>query len=136
MAKKPTVAARKTLRKLFPSARLRRLARETGAVKRKGKLDIVAFFWTLVLGFGLGRQRTIAGLRRAYVKNVGHTIEESSFHDRFTPDLVKMLKHAVSEALEQSLGAGRALRGRLMGFRDVIMTDSTVLRLHDLLENH
>jgi len=133
MAKKPTVPLRRTLRKLFNSTHLQSLARETGAVVRQRKTDIVALFWTLVLGFGVGRTRTIAGLRRSYSKSAGQTLVPSSFHDRFTPGLVKMLKQAAAEALGRNLGVGRALRGHLAAFRDVILTDSTVIRLHDLL---
>lgn len=132
---KTTVPIRKTIRKLFPTAHLNRLARATGAVVRQRKVKIAEFFWTLVLGFGVGRERTIAGLRREYEKTSGQNIEESSFYDRFTPGLVRMLKQAVGHALGQSLGVGRALRGHLEAFRDVIMTDSTVIRLHDLLED-
>ncbi len=132
---KTTVPIRKTIRKLFPTTRIELLARKTGAVVRQRKVKIADFFWTLVLGFGIGRTRTIAGLRREYEKTSGQSIEESSFYDRFTPGLVRMLKQSVSHALEQSLGVGRALRGHLEAFRDVIMTDSTVIRLHDLLEN-
>jgi putative transposase len=131
---KTTVPIRKTIRKLFPTTHIECLARETGAVVRQRKVKIADFFWTLVLGFGVGRKRTIAGLRRQYEKTSGQSIEESSFYDRFTPGLVKMLKQCVAHALEQSLGVGRALDGHLETFRDVIMTDSTVIRLHDLLE--
>ena len=134
MARKSNVAIRRILRKLFPSTRLEELARETGAVVRERKVKIVEFFWTLVLGFGLGRKRTLSGLRRSYEKTTGQTIEESSFFDRFTPAMVMMLKHCVSDALSKSLGVGRRLRGHLAAFRDVLMTDSTVIRLHDLLE--
>jgi IS4 transposase len=134
MAKTPTVTLRATLRKLFSPSHLQALARKTGAVIRQRKVNISALFWTLVLGFGVGRTRTIAGLRRSYEKNAGQTIEESSFFDRFTVGLVKMLKHAAAEALANNLGFGRALRGHLATFQDVIMTDSTVIRLHSLLE--
>jgi len=134
MARKPTFSPRATLRKLFPKARLERLAKEAGAVIRMRKVKVDALFWTLVLGFGIGRVRTIAGLRRAYEKTTGQRIEESSFYGRFTPGLVKMLKLAAADALEMSLGVGRALKGHLASFRDVILTDSTVIRLHDLLQ--
>lgn len=88
MARPGTLSPREVLRKLFPSAALDRLARETGAVQRKRKVKIVALFWTLVLGFGIGRERTLAGLRRAYEKTTGQRIEESSFYKRFSPGLV------------------------------------------------
>ena len=134
MARPRTLSPRAILRKLFPSGALERLARETGAVERKRKVKIDALFWTVVLGFGTGRKRTLAGLRRAYEKTTGQRVEESSFYNRFTPGLVRMLKHAAAEAFVQSLGVGRALQGHLAAFRDVILTDSTVVRLHDFLE--
>jgi len=133
MARSRRIPLRETLRKLFPKTMVAALARASGAVKRLRKVDPVALFWTVVLGFGVGRTRTLAGLRRAYEKSTGQSLEESSFYDRFTAEFAKMLKLAVAEALEVSLGVDRALRGTLAGFRDVILTDSTVVRLHELL---
>jgi len=133
MARTKRIPLRETLRKLFPVAMIATLARTSGAVQRLRKVNPVALFWTVVLGFGVGRERTLAGLRRAYEKSTGQSIEESSFYDRFTVEFAKMLKLAVAEALEISLGVDRALRGPLAAFRDVILTDSTVVRLHELL---
>jgi IS4 transposase len=133
MAKRQPIPIRPTLRKLFPTALLTSLARATGAVERLRKVDPVDLFWTVVLGFGVGRERTLAGLRRAYEKSTGQRIEESSFYDRFTREFAAMLKQAVALAIEDTLGVGRALRGPLATFRDVLLTDSTVVRLHDLL---
>jgi putative transposase len=133
MAGHKRIAIRETLHKLFPTSRLRELARSSAAVQRRRKVDPAALFWTVVLGFGIGRERTLAGLRRAYEKTTGQRIEESSFYDRLTAGFAKMLKLAVAEALELSLGVNRALRGPLAAFRDVLVTDSTVVRLHELL---
>jgi len=133
MTPKTPIPIHHVLRKLFPTAFLVELASTTGAVKRVRQINIVDFFWTLVLGFGLGRQRTLANLRRAYEKTTGETIEESSFYDRFNAGLVAMLKAASVHALDASVGLGRALRGPLASFRDVLLTDSTVVRLHDML---
>jgi len=134
MARSRRIPLRETLRKLFPAASIMALARASGAVQRLRKVDPVTLFWTVVLGFGGGRVRTLAGLRRAYEKSTGRRIEESSFYDRFTDGFAKMLRLAVGEALEVSLGVDRALRGPLAAFRDVILTDSTVVRLHELLQ--
>jgi putative transposase len=133
MARAKSIPIRQALRKLFPAAFLVALARASGAVKRIRQVKPTDLFWVLVLGFGTGPDRSLAALRRAYEKATGHTIEESSFYDRFNDGLVKMFKSAVGHALEQSLGVGRALRGPLATFRDVLLTDSTVIRLHDLL---
>lgn len=133
MARRRAIPIRETLRKLFPTVFLVQLARATEAVKRMRRVHPADLFWTLVLGFGVGRERTLAGLRRAYEKSTGQTIEESSFYGRFTPGLVAMLKQAAHRAFAEMTGAGRPLRGPLAAFRDVLLTDSTVIRLHDLL---
>lgn len=133
MAKRQPIPIRHVLHKLFPPKVLTALARTSGAVRRRRKVDPVELFWTVVLGFGIGRERSIAGLRRAYQKSTGQEIEESSFYDRFTPAFAAMLKQAVAIAIDRTLGIGRELRGPLAAFRDVVLTDSTVVRLHDLL---
>lgn len=133
MARGSDIPIRRALRKLFPSSWIVSEARATGAFRRLRRVDPAAFFWSLVLGFGAGRTRSLTGLRRSYERTTGTTIEESSFYDRFNEGLVALLKRAVAKALEHSLGAGRALRGPLAAFRDVLITDSTVIRLHDML---
>lgn len=133
MTRSRLIPIRETLCKLFPPAFLHQLARATGAVKRQRRVDPKDLFWAVVLGFGVARERTLAGLRRGYEKCTGQKIEESSFYGRFNVGFAAMLKAAVGHALENLEGVGRGLRGPLEGFRDVIMTDSTVIRLHDFL---
>jgi IS4 transposase len=120
--------------KMFPPSLLERLARDSGAVVRRRKVAPHALFWTVVFGFGVGRKRTIAGLRRSYEKATGQTIEESSFYNRFSEGFARMLRAAVALALDSLPGIGRALRGPLAAFRDLVVTDSTVMRLRDLLQ--
>lgn len=134
MANSKHVPVRATLHKLFPAEFLTALAKSTGAMVRQRKIGPVELFWTVVLGFGLGRQRSLAGLRRAFEKSTGTTVEESSFYDRFNAGFAKMLKQAAAYALDHGVGGRRALQGQLAGFRDVVLTDSTVVRLHDLLK--
>ena len=133
MARPKRVAIRATLRKLFPGSKLREWAREQGAVERLRKVDPAALFWSVVLGFGDGRKRTLAGLRRAYEKATRQTIEESSFYTRFNGGFVKLLRSALDHALREAVGIGRKLTGPLAAFRDLVLTDGTVVRLHDLL---
>lgn len=133
MATAKSIDTRRTLRKLFSGRRLRAMAVETGAVVRQRKVDPVALFWSVVLGFGVGRTRSISGLRRAYERATGQCLEESSFYNRFNAGFVAMLERALLHALEHDVGIGRKLRGHLSRFVDVLVTDATVLRLHDLL---
>ena len=60
---------------LFPSPWLKEQARQTGMVKRERKINPVAFFWTLLLGFGIGKERDLASLRRAYESATGTILE-------------------------------------------------------------
>ena len=134
MARTKSIEFRARLVKLFPSGGLGKLARECGAVVRLRKVDPADLFWTVVLGFGLGRVRTLAGLRRSYEKATGTTIEESSFYNRFNAGFARMLRAAVARVIDTLPGMGRALEGPLAAFRDLVVTDSTVVRLRDLLE--
>ena len=60
-----------SLTSVLPRRRIRDLARQLGVVRRRRKLDIVAFVYSLVLGFGDGDRRTLSGLRRAYLRATG-----------------------------------------------------------------
>ena len=85
----------KSLVTLFPKEWIRKTASETDFIKRQRKVDPVVFLWSLILGFGVGLQRTLADLRRAYETQAGHQIVPSAYYDRFTPELVKFLKRCV-----------------------------------------
>ena len=124
---------RAAIRKTLPETTVNSLARQTGAVKRQGKVQIYDLVCTLVLGFGSGDKRTLAALRRSYELTAGHTIEESAFYKRFTPELVALMKGLLVHAFAQLQGVGRLLQGPLAQFRDILLTDSTVVRLHHLL---
>ena len=134
MARTKSIGIRKTLARLLPRRQLQRLADEAGLTKRKRKVRVHALFWTLVLGFGSGRERTIAGLRRAYQKATGCQLVPSAFYDRFTPALVRLLRAVATLLLGQMAEPARKLAGPLAAFRDLVLTDSTVIRLHDLLK--
>jgi putative transposase len=133
VARTQSIQIRETLNRLVPPQRLGRLAREHGAVIRHRRIGAVPFFWTLVLGFAADRTRTLAGFRRAFEVATGRTVVPSAFYDRFTPGLVRMLRAVIGEVVEK-LGDGNAcLRGTLSGFKDVLMSDSTLIRLHRML---
>lgn len=134
MARTPSIDVRGELSSLVPAARLKELAQETGAVKRQRKVKIVDLFWTLVLGFGTGKEKTFAGLRRLYQAAARQRIVASAFWDRFTPELARFVKRVAEEGMAKVCEASTELQGHLEGFRDLIVTDSTVLRLHALLE--
>jgi hypothetical protein len=133
MPRTHSVSIRRTLRKLLPQQAVSEAAKASGAFRRQRKIDPYALVWTLILGFSAGKVRTLASLRRVYQRVTGTTLEESSFYDRFTPALVKMLKVLLVRVIDLSWGIGRQASGRLRQFRDVLIADSTVIRLHNLL---
>lgn len=133
MADRQSTRLRETLKGLFSNQRLNALARTSGFVKRERKVKPVPFFWTLVLGFGVGSSRSISGLRRAYQRSTGTTLVPSAFYDRFTTGLVDFLKATVEHALGEFRLAFQHLGDRLDTLTDVMITDSTVIKLHNAL---
>jgi IS4 transposase len=111
------------------------MAKESGALQRRRKVDMVAFFWVLLLGFGASKQRTLASLRRAFGRATGKTLVPSAFYDRFTPALAKLMKRVLLHVLEKAGLPKRRFSGCLAAFKDVLAADSTVIRLHDLLQS-
>jgi putative transposase len=133
MPRTARLSIRRTLRKLLSEEVVHEAARASGAFQRVRKIDPFAFTWTLLLGSLSGRVRRLSELRRTFERVARVTIEESSFYDRFTPELSSMLSRLLERVLSDALGCGRATRGRLAAFADIMLADSTVVRLHRLL---
>jgi IS4 transposase len=119
---------------LFPSEWLRNKAKETGLIKRERKIDPVIIFWVLAIGYGTFLQRTLAGLKRNYETASNRILSDSSWYYRFTPELVAFLRECVARGLEYlAQEPSRTLSERLSPFKDVLIQDSTIVRLHDKL---
>jgi putative transposase len=124
----------KELTTMFESKWIRANARESGLVERERKIDPVIMFWSLAIGYGTQLCRTLAELKREYEVRGKISISDSSWHDRFTPELVKFLKMCVIHGIEHmSQEPSRILGKRLDSFRDVMIQDSTIIRLHESL---
>lgn len=133
MARGKSTPLRQALSRMFPKAKLERLAREMGVVQRQRQVEAAALFWVLVLAVEGGCRRTLAQLRRAYEKTTGTHLAASSFYDRFTPALARFLKALMEEALSQVGELAQGSRMALESIRQVLCVDSTVVRLHDAL---
>ena len=134
MAREKSIGVRSVLTRLFPTRKLERLARETGAVIRKRKVVIREFFLSVVLGFGAGTKRTIAGMRRAFGLATGKRVSRSAFYKRFTPGFVRFLKEIAGQSMDAIAKTEGKLKGVWRAFKDVIITDASVIRLHELLK--
>ena len=124
----------KDLCKLFPKEWLRNAAKETGLIKRERKIEAFVMLWTLVFSFGVHLPRNLANMKRKYEKASKKQIAESSWYMRFTPELVEFLKVCVAHAIEQlALEQNKVLSEKLAKFKDVLIQDSTIIRLHKSL---
>jgi predicted RecB family nuclease len=87
-----------------------------------------------VLGFGVGVQRTIATLRRAYETASAESLVPSAFYDRFSKGLIDFLKECLAHGVADLIShTSLSLSEKLKGFEDLIVADGTVIKLHDKL---
>ena len=124
----------KDLCNLFTKEWSRKAAKETGLIKRERKIEAFVMLWTLVFSFGSHLPRNLANMKRKYEKASKKEIAESSWYMRFTPELVEFLKVCVTHAIEQlALEQNKVLSEKLAKFKDVLIQDSTIIRLHKSL---
>ncbi|MDB2245257.1 IS4 family transposase [Halorubrum ezzemoulense] len=119
---------------LFPSEFLEEHAEELGVVERDRKLQIPAFVWAFVFGFAAGESRTLAGFRRCYNSTADETISPGGFYQRLTPTLAEYLRDLVERGLDE-VAVPNAVDADIDRFRDVMIADGTVLRLHEFLSD-
>ena len=124
------------LHKMYPKIWLMQLAKKTKFIKRERKIKSEIIFWSLALGFSDRSQRTIAGFKRLYEKEANTSLSDSSWYDRFTPEFVEFLHKCVIHGIEElEKEPGRKLSEKLRKFKDILIQDSTIVRLHDSLAN-
>lgn len=124
----------KELNDMYSKEYLRKTAKETGLIKRERKIDPVIIFWVLVLSFSVGMQRTLASLKRNYEHEAKTTLSDSSWYYRFSDELIEFLKKCVIHGIEfQAQKQHRVLGDRLKDFDDVLIQDSTIIRVSDKL---
>ena len=133
VARHKCIGIRQTSTTLLPKAESERLAHECGALRRRRKVDASAMMWTVLLGLGTGRERTLAGLRRTDERVTGKSLAPSSFDDRFSTELARMFRAVLREVMTNLAASEVRYGGVLEGFRDVLVADATVVKLHRLL---
>lgn len=124
----------KTLIRMFSPEWLRDTAKRVKYVQRQRKVDPFILFWILVLGFGAGVQRSLAALRRTYEKESSEKIVASAFYDRFTEGLYKFLTECLAHGVaDLASHASLTLSEKLQGFKDLVVYDGSIIKLHDML---
>ena len=117
---------------LFPSTALEDHAESLGVVERDGKFQIPAMVWAFVFGFAAGESRSLAAFRRAYNATADKTLSPGGFYQRLTPLFATYLRDLVEFALDE-VAVPHTVSDEFDRFRDVIIADATVLRLHRFL---
>ena len=102
--------------------------------EREGKLQIPVLVWSLVFGFAAGEDRTLAGFRRSYNSTADETISPGGFYHRLTPTLAAYLRDLVERGLDE-VAVPDSVDADVDRFRDVMIADGTVLRLHEFLSD-
>ncbi len=124
----------KDLHKLFSEEWIEKAARETGLIKRERIIKAFVILWTLIFSCGAHLPRNLANMKRNYEKASKNEIADSSWYGRFTPELVEFLKVCVAHAIEQlALEQNKVLSEKLDKFKDVLIQDSSIIRLHKSL---
>jgi IS4 transposase len=133
MAQPSSITLTQPLTTLLPREQIEQEAQRLGVVVRRRVADIYVLVCTLVLGFQEGSHRSIAALHWAYQEATGHYLARSAFYDRFTPKLVSLLRSLAQEAITAS-GATCGVPPKLLAsFRELLVLDTTVVRLHAFL---
>jgi len=103
-------------------------------VERDRKLQIPAFVWAFVFvfGFAAGEGRTLADFRRCYNSTADKMLSPGGFYQRLTPTLAEYFSDLVEAALDE-VAVPDSVDVDVERFRDVMIADGTILRLHELL---
>ena len=136
MARHPRCQIHDALNRVLPPERIEALARELGAVLRRRKLQVLAFVAALVFGSAGRQRRTLEGLRRLYERATGQLLARSSFHARLNDGMARLMEALCADALQRASRQPSPLARRFLQLRAVLVADSTMVRLSDLLQAH
>ena len=119
---------------LFPSGALEDHAEAVGVVEREGKLQIPPLVWSFAFGFATGESRTLAAFRRSYNSTADESLSPGGYYQRLTPSLAEYLRDLVEYGLDE-VAVPHTKTDQFDRFRDVMIADGTVLRLHQFLSD-
>lgn len=112
---------------------VREQARALGVRKRQGKVDPYALLMVVVLGLVVRGRTSIAQLGQIYGDVTGCRLARSSFWDRLSPSFARLVSWLLDTVVCQARGAPPRPPGVLACFSDVLVADSSVVKVHDSL---
>jgi len=122
------------LTSMFSQEWLNDTAIRTGMVKRQRIIDPTFMFWALIFGFGVRLERSLASLKRVFENKSGQLISDSSWYDRFTPEMVEFVHQCAIHGIQELAKTSYVkLDKKLQDFQDILIQDSTIIRLNKFL---
>lgn len=104
------------------------IAYETGAVRRKGKLDVVTLVQMIIFGFWQDPEIRLSGLAQIGGRREVH-VTEPAISQRFTPECATMFLKIMQRLAEVQLESEKVDIPLLNQFTAVIVEDSTSISL-------
>lgn len=122
------------LHRLVPPADIQAAAVQVGFVKRRRKIDPVAFLVATVLSVCGRGEESLAAMRRSLAARAGILVVRSAFWDRWTPAFEALVAWLLGRLQAASATSPPEYTGLLRGFKDVIAQDSTVMKVDSRLK--
>jgi DDE family transposase len=107
---------------------VRDIAYETGAVKRKGKLDVLTFVQMMIFGFWQDPDIRLSGLSQIGGRREVH-VTPSAISQRCTPECANMFLEIIQRLSEVRLKSEKVDIPLLKQFSEVIVEDSSSISL-------
>lgn len=106
-------------------------------MKRARNLDLNALLWALVFCFGVGDGRSVTGIFQQYLSVVKVSMGKSSFHTWMTKkELPEWLQGIVVHVMDKMTKELDVKLGGVLGqFKELFSIDSTIIKLHECLQN-
>ena len=126
------------LAKLVSFQKIASVAVESGFIIRSRKIYPVEFILTLIFGFYSKEEPSISKFHRIYNSLVDNDkqVVYSSFYDRFNNEALEFVDKILETYISyQITGINAELKGYLRTFKDVLIKDNTIVRVHSFLAN-
>ena len=111
-------------------------ARALGVVRRSRKVGAHDLLMAVVLGVSIRGPTVLARLHRTWCRRTGKRIARSAFWDRLTEQFAALVRWYLDQMLQQSRASDTGLPDGLQQFREVLALDSSVVQVHDALQDH
>lgn len=116
--------------------RIARMAVESGFIIRSRKIFPVEFLLTLTFGFYSKEEPSISKFHRLYNSLVDNEnqVVYSSFYERFSKEALKFVEMCLDNYISIQMDCVNSeLKGYLQTFKDVLIKDNTIVRVHSYL---